>query len=328
MRIVIALGGNALIRRGGPTDLHAQELNVARAAAAIASIAADNEVVVTHGNGPQIGMLALLDHFSPESQRSPLDLLGAETDGMIGYLLERALLNALGHSRIATLLTQVEVDADDPAFAQPTKFVGPLCSEAEAQRMTAERGWHVAKDGSAGWRRVVPSPAPRRIASCEAIEVLMKAGFLTICAGGGGIPVTRAASGELSGVECVIDKDRTSELLAASLDADVLLMLTDVDAVYENWGRPDAKAIRHATPALLQAREFAAGSMGPKVEAACLFARLPGRRAYIGSLDQVAGILAGAAGTLITPDAGDDDRLRSGPQALGTATNRDADTAQ
>lgn len=301
MRIVVALGGNALIRRGGPSDFAEQQRNVARAATSIAAIAKGNEVVVTHGNGPQIGMLALLDASAPETQHATLDVLGAQTDGMIGYLLERELMNALGHPLVATLLTQVQVDPDDPAFGTPTKFIGPSYSQADAERMAAGRGWSIARDGEQ-WRRVVPSPKPLHIVGHEAAEHLLRAGFVTICMGGGGIPVTRGPEG-LRGVECVVDKDLASALLAEHLRADTLLMLTDVDGVYRNFGRPDAERIRKANPNELRSHAFPAGSMGPKVEAACRFSRIPGARAYIGSLDRVADTLAGTAGTLVTLDA-------------------------
>lgn len=300
MRLVLALGGNALIRRGEASDVATQSRNVARAAAAIAAVAARHDVIITHGNGPQIGLLALLDASAHPSQRSTLDVMGAETDGMIGYMLERELMNSMGHSRVATLLTQVEVRADDPAFAEPTKPIGPVYSETDARRMQAERGWHVAADG-AHWRRVVPSPEPQRIVEREAISALTQAGFVTICAGGGGIPVVRSEGGKLTGIECVIDKDRTSALLADSLEVDALLMLTDVAAVYDNWGKPDAAPMRRTTPEELNRKRFAAGSMGPKVEAACRFVRCAGRRAYIGSLDELSQILEGTSGTLIGP---------------------------
>ena len=301
MRIVIALGGNALIRRGGRTDMAEQQRNIAHATSVIAGIARGNQVVVTHGNGPQIGLLALLDASAPDAQRSTLDVLGAETDGMIGYLLERELMNALGHPLVATLLTQVEVDPADPAFENPTKFIGPVYTEAEARRIAAARGWQIAPDG-VHWRRVVPSPEPLRILECEAIEHLVHAGFVTICTGGGGVPVTRTADKKLIGVECVVDKDRSSALLAESMRADTLLMLTDVDYVYRNWGEENPEPIRKISPYELRSRSFAAGSMGPKVEAARRFARTPGARAYIGSLDRVAEILAGTSGTLVTAD--------------------------
>jgi len=298
MKIVIALGGNALIRRGGPTDLAEQQRNVAVAAKAIAAVARGNQVVVTHGNGPQVGLLALLDASAPESQRSTLDVLGAETEGLIGYLLERELMNALGHPRVATLLTQVEVDPADAAFEQPTKFIGPVYDETEARHMAGARGWQFASDGNR-WRRVVPSPEPLRILECEAIEQLVQAGFVTICAGGGGVPVIRTANDRLAGVECVVDKDRSSALLAQGLHADVLMMLTDVDAVYLNWGRDDATPLRTLRLGELKRLSFAAGSMGPKVDAARRFAATAGKRAYIGSLDKVQEILAGSSGTLI-----------------------------
>jgi carbamate kinase len=298
MRIVVALGGNALIQRGGPADFAEQQRNVARAAVAIAAIAPGNEVVITHGNGPQIGMLALLDASAPESQRATLDILGAETDGMIGYLLERELMNALGHPLVATLLTQVEVDPEDPAFDKPTKFIGPGYSQADAHRLAAERGWSIARDGER-WRRVVASPKPLHIIEHEAVEHLLHAGFVTVCVGGGGIPVIRDDDG-LKGAECVVDKDLASALLAENIRADTLLMLTDVDGVYRNFGRPDAERIRRVSPNALRSHAFPAGSMGPKVEAACRFARIPGARAYIGSLGSVAETFSGNSGTLIT----------------------------
>lgn len=297
MRIVVALGGNALIRRGGPSDFAEQQRNVKRAAAAIATISRGNEVVVTHGNGPQIGMLALLDASAPESQRATLDVLGAETDGMIGYLLERELMNALGHPLVATLLTQVQVDPNDPAFGKPTKFIGPGYTQTDASRLAQERGWVIAQDGQR-WRRVVPSPKPLHVVECEAVEHLLRAGFVTVCMGGGGIPVTRGRDG-LEGVECVVDKDLASALLAENVRADTLLMLTDVEGVYRNYGRSDAELIRKASPNDLRAHDFPAGSMGPKVEAACRFARLGGTRALIGSLDRLRETLSGESGTLV-----------------------------
>jgi carbamate kinase len=216
---------------------------------------------------------------------------------MIGYLLERELMNALGHPLVATLLTQVEVDRNDPAFAHPTKFIGPGYPQADAERMARERGWSIAQDGER-WRRVVPSPRPLHIVEHEAVQHLLHAGFVTVCVGGGGIPVARD-SGGLTGVECVVDKDLASALLAESVRADVLLLLTDVDGVYRNFGQPDAELIRKASPNELRSRTFAAGSMGPKVEAACRFARIRGARAHIGSLDRLAETLSGSAGTLV-----------------------------
>lgn len=298
-RIVIALGGNALLRRGETPTIQVQRANARRAAESIAAIAPGNEIILTHGNGPQIGLLALQP--AGEGGRVPLDVLNAETDGMIGYLLEQELINALGEPRIATVLTQIEVDAGDPAFQKPTKFIGPLYAEAEAQALAAAHGWAMAQDGSR-WRRVVPSPEPRAILEIEAIRTLVAARMLTICAGGGGIPVTRGSDGRYRGIECVVDKDFTSALLAEALSADVLLMLTDVAAACVDFGTPAARGIQRASPAQLAALPFPAGSMGPKVEAARRFASRPGCRAGIGRLDQVRELLEGRAGTTVEPD--------------------------
>jgi carbamate kinase len=298
MRIVIALGGNALITRGGPTDIAAQSHNVVRAARSIAALATDNEVIVTHGNGPQIGLLALQASVLPGGEINPLDILGAQTDGMIGYLLQRELMNALGHTHVITLLTQTEVDRTDPAFARPTKFIGPVYAEQEARRLAALAAWTIARDGPY-WRRVVPSPEPLSIPEAPAVEHLLRARHVVVCAGGGGIPVTRSSSGVFEGADCVIDKDLTSSLLASTLRADCLLMLTDVDAVYGDWGTPAARALRAAHPQALTRLPFPAGSMGPKVEAARRFAVTGERRAYIGSLEDATGILTGRSGTLI-----------------------------
>jgi len=298
VRIVIALGGNALLKRGEPLDVPTQRRNAQRAAASIATVAAGNELVVTHGNGPQVGLLALQSAAAGDASY-PLDVLGAQTEGMIGYVLEQELMNELGERRAATLLTQTEVDPADRAFERPTKFIGPVYAATEAQRLAAERGWRIAPDGG-HWRRVVPSPEPVDILELGAIELLLGAGYVVICAGGGGIPVGRSAAGSYEGIECVIDKDLTSELLAERLHADCLLMLTDVPAVFIDWGTPQARELRAATPGELAQYTFPAGSMGPKVEAARRFATSgPGRRACVGSLDDVAGILAGRAGTTI-----------------------------
>lgn len=298
MRIVIALGGNALLKRGESPDIEVQRRNARSAASSIAGIAPGNELVLTHGNGPQIGLLAL-QSAEGAGGPLPLDVLNAETDGMIGYLLEQELINALGHTRIVTVLTQVEVDAVDPAFGHPTKFIGPMYDRAQAERIGAQRGWTMAQDG-AQWRRVVASPEPRGILEIDAIRGIVGAGLVTLCAGGGGIPVTRAADGRYHGIECVVDKDYTSALLAEALGADCLVMLTDVAAVFTAFGTPEAREIRNATPAQLAALPFPAGSMGPKVEAACRFARTPGRSAFIGRLDDVRNILDGRAGTRVS----------------------------
>jgi len=297
MRIVIALGGNALLRRGEAPEIETQRRNVRIAAEAIAPIARHHEVVITHGNGPQIGLLALQAAAYRGVRPYPLDLLGAESEGMIGYLLNLALTNALAGRDIATLLTQVEVDAADPAFSAPTKPIGQVYGAAEAQRLVA-MNWPMVRDGD-GWRRVVPSPAPRRIREIAAIKLLLQAGMIVICAGGGGIPVAVTDSGEVRGIEAVVDKDLAAALLAEAIEADRLLLLTDVPAVWSHWPMTEGKPIGATTPTELRGLSFAAGSMGPKVEAACQFVEKTGRRAAIGAIDQMEPILQGRTGTII-----------------------------
>jgi carbamate kinase len=298
MRIVIALGGNALLKRGEPPTVETQRRNAHRAAQSIATIAPGNELILTHGNGPQIGLLALQREAGGDAS-APLDVLNAQTDGMIGYLLEQELINALGgQCRVVTVLTQIEVDPADPGFELPTKFIGPVYDEAGARELAQARGWKVAQDGP-HWRRVVASPEPRGILEIDAIRELVAAGLVTICAGGGGIPVRRMADGQYAGIECVVDKDLTSALLAQQLHADCLMMLTDVPAVYTGFGTPAARELRRVTPAELAAFQFPAGSMGPKVEAACRFVRGGSLRACIGKLDDVRNVLAGRAGTTV-----------------------------
>lgn len=300
MRIVAALGGNALLRRGEAPSAAAQRESLDRAADALAPLARGHELVVTHGNGPQIGLLALSQEAGgPGLTGLRLDELGAETVGMIGYLLEQALTRR--NVRAATLLTQVLVDPSDPAFAEPTKLIGRVYPRDEAEALAAEHGWTVRLDGS-GWRRAVPSPAPLRILELAAIRALLAAKLAVICAGGGGMPVIETAGGGYAGVEAVIDKDATSALLARCLAADVLLLLTDVDAVYDGWGAPGAVAIREASVAELRGRAFAAGSMAPKVAAACSFVAATGRPAAIGAMEDAGALLAGTAGTRILPD--------------------------
>jgi carbamate kinase len=297
--IVIALGGNALLRRGEPMDAENQRRNVEVAAEAIAGLAASHRIVVTHGNGPQVGLLALQAEAYTGAIPYPLDVLGAESEGMIGYLLEQALGNRLGDQPVATLLTQVEVDPADPGFAAPSKPIGPIYDEQESRRLAAERGWTVAPDG-ASFRRVVPSPDPTRVIELATIRLLLEAGVVVICAGGGGIPVVADGTGRLHGVEAVIDKDLSAALLARSLDADLLAMLTDVEGVVEGWGTPQARPIAHARPEELRGMRFARGSMGPKVEAACRFVEATGGTAAIGSLAQLSGLVDGRVGTTIS----------------------------
>lgn len=301
MRVVIALGGNALLRRGQPLEAEIQRRNIGNAAAAIAAVASVHTVVVTHGNGPQVGLLALQAEAYPRLRPYPLDILGAETEGMIGYLLEQELRNHLPGRQVVTLLTQVEVAADDPAFTHPSKPIGPTYPRTEAERLAAERGWSIAPDGDA-WRRVVPSPEPRRILELATIRLLVQAGALVVCAGGGGIPVVVTPAGGIHGVEAVIDKDLAAALLARELEAEALLLLTDVEAVYLDWGLPSAQPLRIVTPSQLRRYTFAPGSMGPKVEAACRFVEATGSYAGIGRLEAAAAILDGQEGTIIRPD--------------------------
>src|SRR4051794_25105833 len=275
MRIVIALGGNALLRRGEPAEAGVQRRNVATAVAAIADLAADHEVIVTHGNGPQVGLLALQGDAYYAVAPYPLDVLGAESEGMIGYLLDQELVNALAGRDVATLLTQVIVDLDDPAFARPTKPIGPVYDRAAAERLASERGWSIAPDGE-HYRRVVASPEPRSIVELHTLKLLVMTRVVVICVGGGGIPVAVDRDGRLRGVEAVIDKDLAAALLARGLSADALLLLTDVPAVQVGWGTADARAIAEATPKELRRLSFAVGSMGPKIEAACRFAEATG----------------------------------------------------
>lgn len=301
MRILIALGGNALLRRGEPLTVANQIANIRRAATQIARLADGNQLVVAHGNGPQVGLLALQAAAAGAPSVVPLDVLDAESEGMIGYLLEQELANALPAQReVATLLTRVEVHADDPAFDHPTKPIGPVYTKEDAERLAVRHRWTIAADG-AGFRRVVASPEPQRIVELQSIHWLLAHDAVVIAAGGGGIPVTVATDGRTrSGVEAVIDKDRCSALLAADVDADLLLIATDVDAVYLDWHTPRERALREISAAELRTMPFAAGSMGPKVEAACEFATRTGRPAVIGSLDRIEEMVNGTAGTRVT----------------------------
>jgi carbamate kinase len=300
MRIVVALGGNALLRRGEPLTAEAQRANVKTAATALAEIQPGNELVITHGNGPQVGLLALQSAAYKPDEAYPLDVLGAETEGMIGYMIEQELGNLLPFEvPFATILTMVEVDRDDPGFKDPTKFVGPVYSETDAKALAAEKGWAMKMDGNK-WRRVVASPLPKRIFEIRPMKWLLEKGTVVIAAGGGGIPTVYEPGRVLTGIEAVIDKDLCSELLARELDADVFIMATDADAVFLDWGKPSAKAFRKASPTAMREFSFPAGSMGPKVEAACHFAEATGKAAAIGALKDLKSILEGRAGTTIT----------------------------
>lgn len=296
MRVVAALGGNALARPGEPLDAEHQRAAVAGAAESLATLARGHDLVVTHGNGPQVGLLAL-----QSGGATPFDVLGAETEGMIGYWIEQELGNRLSGREVAVLLTQVVVDPSDPAFAEPTKPIGPVYAEAEARRLAAERGWVVRPDRG-GYRRVVPSPEPREIRELRTIEILVKLGVVVVCSGGGGIPVVEDERGALHGVEAVVDKDLSAALLAERLGADALLLLTDVDGVYEDWPEPARRLVRAVPPRELSGWDLDPGSIGPKVRAAQRFAAERGRFAAIGRLDEAERLLRREAGTAVSAD--------------------------
>jgi carbamate kinase len=298
MKIVVALGGNALLRRGEPLTEEVQVRNVKAAAASLHKIARHHQIVVTHGNGPQVGLLALESEAYKDVPPYGLDVLVAESQGMIGFIVEQALRNELKHTPIATVLTSTLVDADDPAFDHPTKPIGPVYPKDVAARLARKYHWQMATAGE-GLRRLVPSPTPRAILQLEAIRVLVDAGVIVICAGGGGVPVVAGDDGELTGVKGVVDKDLTSALLAEALGADWLLLLTDVDQVQADWGTTHPKPIHEASVAEMRRHSFASGSMGPKVEAACQFVERTGRRAAIGALDNAEAMLSGIKGTVI-----------------------------
>jgi carbamate kinase len=304
MRVVVALGGNALLKRGQELNAENQRENIRLAAAELAVLHENHEVIIAHGNGPQVGLLALMDAAYTAVDPYPLDVLGAETVGMIGYMIEQELGNIIPvDDHIVTVLTQILVDPTDPAFNNPTKPVGPIYEEAEAKRLQAEKGWAIAEDGD-HFRRVVPSPLPRRIIEIEAIRLLVENGVIVICAGGGGIPTAYDDEKNLYGVEAVIDKDLASGLLARELDVEMFVMLTDVNAVFEGFGSDTQRAIKAAHPDALDAMDFAPGSMGPKVIGACQFVRETGCKSAIGQLSDLAGIMSGEAGTLISGEVG------------------------
>jgi carbamate kinase len=300
MRVVVALGGNALLRRGQELNAENQRENIRKAASELAVVHELHQLIIAHGNGPQVGLLALMDAHYTAVEPYPLDVLGAETVGMIGYMIEQEMGNLIPFKdHIVTILTQVLVDPADPAFQNPTKPVGPVYDQAEADKLQKEKGWAMAPDGDY-FRRVVPSPLPRRIIEMNVIRMLVDANVVVICAGGGGIPTAYDENRKLYGVEAVIDKDLASGLLAKGLDADMFVMLTDVAAVYTDFGTPKQRPIRAAHPDALEKMDFAAGTMGPKVKGACEFVRETGKQSAIGRLSDLAKIMDGKAGTLIS----------------------------
>jgi carbamate kinase len=300
MRIVIALGGNALLRRGEPLTAENQRQNTKIACQQIAKVYPGNELVIAHGNGPQVGLIALQSLSYTDVPSYPLDVLGAESIGMIGYMIMQELGNLLPlETPLATLLSQVEVDKNDPAFLNPTKPIGPVYTKEEAEKLAKEKNWSIAPDNDK-YRRVVPSPIPKRIFEIRPVKWLLEKGTVVICAGGGGIPTFYDDDGTLKGVEAVIDKDLCSAVLAKQVAADIFIIATDVSAAFVNWGKPNQQAIKEAHPDTLEKMGFVAGSMGPKVQAAINFAREnPGKSAVIGSLADIDDIVKGIAGTKI-----------------------------
>jgi len=302
MRVVVALGGNALLQRGQALNAENQRENIRVAAAELAEVHKNHELVIAHGNGPQVGLLALMDAAYTAVDPYPLDVLGAETVGMIGYMIEQELGNIIPfEDHIVTVLTQILVDPADPAFQNPTKPVGPIYEKAEAEKLQKEKGWSMAPDGEY-FRKVVPSPLPQRIIEMNAIRMLVDSGIVVICAGGGGIPTAYDENHKLYGVEAVIDKDLASGLLSKGLDAEMFVMLTDVPNVYVDFGTENQRSIKAAHPDALEAMGFAAGSMGPKVKGACQFVRETGFQSAIGQLSDLTRIMEGEAGTLISND--------------------------
>ncbi|HEV2244543.1 MAG TPA: carbamate kinase [Streptosporangiaceae bacterium] len=302
MRIVVALGGNALLERGERPDADIQEHHVASAVDALGPLLRDHDLIVTHGNGPQVGVLAVESAGDPALSRPyPFDVLGAQTQGMIGYWLVQALQGAGAGKPAACLICRTVVHPRDPAFAHPSKFVGPVYDKATALRLAMDQGWDVREDGKA-WRRVVPSPEPIGLLERDMIRVLVSRGVIVVCAGGGGVPVVADGPRRFRGVEAVVDKDLTAALLAQAVEASALLLLTDVEAVIDGYGTPQDRPIRRTTPRELRARSFPAGSMGPKVEAVCRFVEKTGTMAAIGRLDDAAALLDGTAGTIVVPD--------------------------
>ncbi len=303
MRILVALGGNALLRRGEQMTAENQRRNVRVAVEALAPLCREHQIVISHGNGPQVGLLALQGAAYSEVGAYPLDVLGAQTEGMIGYMIEQELGNILPFEQpFATILSMVEVDPHDPAFEHPSKPIGPVYTREESERLAAEKGWTMAPDGDK-FRRVVPSPRPQRIFQIRPVKWLLEKGCIVICAGGGGIPTMYRPGRKLQGAEAVVDKDLAGSLLARELEVDQFIMATDADAVYLDWGTPAQRAIRRASPAALRECRFPPGSMGPKIQAAIEFTEATGKTAAIGALHDLVALSEGKAGTIVTNEA-------------------------
>lgn len=309
MRIVIALGGNALLQAGQKGTLEEQLSNISLACRQLAQIAREHELIITHGNGPQIGKILLQNELTQhETPAMPMDVCGAMSQGQIGYLLQQQLSNELTrqglNKEVVTVITRVEVDPADPSFQNPTKPVGSFYSKAEAETFMREKKETWIEDSGRGWRKVVPSPQPQAILEAKTVKRLVESSCLVIACGGGGIPVVTDKAGGYFGIEAVIDKDLASEILAEMVDAQVLMILTDVPRVFLNYGRPGQQELKDLSVNELAGYaaegHFAAGSMGPKVGAVLRFARKPGRRAVITSLGDAVEALQGHAGTQVT----------------------------
>ena len=308
MRIVVALGGNALLKRGEPMTAQNQSANIRLAAEQLAKVKPKNELIISHGNGPQVGLLAL-QHAAYYAQDNkiepyPLDVLVSQTVGMIGYMLQQELTNLLPATPTQTLVTQVIVDEHDPAFSKPSKPIGQVYTQAEAEKLAAEKGWTVMPDGQY-YRRAVPSPKPQDVTGINAVKTLLAQDHIVICGGGGGVPCVKNAQGQLTGVEAVVDKDLATAVIANHLDADLFIIATDVNAACVNFQKEGERKIAKANPAALEAlsAEFAAGSMGPKVQAVINFVKATGKDAAIGSLSDIEDIVAGKAGTRVSLSA-------------------------
>jgi carbamate kinase len=307
-KVVVALGGNAILQRGEDPTFENQYRNVRKSAEMIARlIHHGHTVVVTHGNGPQVGnILRQHEEAKDTVPAMPLDVCSAESQGFIGYMMEQALRNELirlhNEKPVAVMLTQTEVAPDDPAFQDPTKPIGVFYSEEEAKQLANDKGWIVKEDAGRGWRRVVASPFPKSILGSRLIRQLSEAGTVVIASGGGGVPVVKQADGTYKGIEAVIDKDRSGFKLAEEIEADTFMILTDVENAYVNYGKPDEKTLTEVTleeaNQYVEEGQFAAGSMGPKMEAAINFAK-SGGRAIICSLDKADQAMEGKSGTHI-----------------------------
>lgn len=297
--LVVAIGGNALLQRGELMSCENQRKSVEATAQSLAKLHEEYRLVIVHGNGPQVGLLALQNLAYRDCPPYPLDILGAETQGMIGCLMQQGIKKELPNTNVTTLITQVMVNSDDPAIADPSKFIGPVYDKESAQQLADQHGWTIKPDGDY-WRRVVPSPTPSKIMESDAIKSLLEKDHIVICGGGGGAPIVKNGT-TIKGFEAVIDKDATAALLASEIGAAELLILTDGSHVYLDWGKPNARPLTDVTVKEMRSYSFAAGSMGPKVNACCDFAEQTGGTGNIGDLYQAVDVMKRTTGTRIYP---------------------------